>query len=326
MTTELALLTRRLPVFGAAGTTAPTAGQVARPVDVVEADLPLANLERAFRSADLACVAVHSRSADQIGLVTRLRFHGALSGRLGFGRALLARGTTADLTDWNPLVVDPDDGVLEVSSAAMARPEDHRYDPVLVRAEMWQAATAADLVVSLSTQLAMRTLHDPLTALGHRPLLLQQLRDRCAALRGSPHRVAVVQVDVVGFGALDAALGHHGGDAILAAVASHVRRAVPASWDVGRTGADEFTAVGTVLGPVSDADAAAAVEPTRSALVGELPLPPLGVPGDRPVVLRAGAVFSMAGGGNGDKLFRAVAAQVRRLRELQPSRRTIATS
>lgn len=314
MTTDLALLTRGLPQLAVPGMGAPTVGQVARPVDVVEADLPLANLERAFRSPDLACVAVHRRDDDAIGLVTRLQFHAALAGRLGFGRALLARKTVADLTDWHPLVVDAGDRVLEVAAAAMARPEAHRYDAVLVRADIWKAATTSELVVSLSTQLAVRTMHDPLTSLGHRPLLLNQLRERCAQLRGSAHRVAVVQVNVAGFGALNAALGHHGGDAILMGVAGHVRRSVPPTWDVGRTGADEFTAVGTVGGPTSDGEAARQVEGVYAALVGPVPLAHLGLPADQPVMLRAGAVYSRAGGGSGDALFRAVEAQMRHLR------------
>lgn len=326
MTTDLALLTRGLPQLAAPGMRAPTAGQVARPVDVVEADLPLANLERAFRSPDLACVAVHRRADDEIGLVTRLQFHAALAGRLGFGRALLARKTAADLTDWHPLVVDADDRVIEVAAAAMARPEEHRYDAVLVRADIWKAATTSELVMSLSTQLAVRTMHDPLTSLGHRPLLLQQLRDRCAMQRGTGHRVAVVQVNIAGFGALNAALGHHGGDAILMSVAAHARRSVPATWDVGRTGADEFTAVGTIVGPTTDDDAARQVESVYRALLGPVPLPHLGLPADRPVTLRAGAVYSRPGGGSGDALFRAVEAQVRHLRQVRPDRRAVTAS
>lgn len=315
VTVDLVLLTQRLPRVTAAGTTmATTVGHVARPVDVVDATLPLAGLERAFRSPDLGCVAVRGLGEADVGLVTRRRFLDCLSGRLGFGRALLARGLTADITDWSPLVVDPDAGVVEVALAAMERPEDRRYDAVLVRSAAWQAASASDLVVSLSTLLAVRTLHDPLTTLANRPFLLHQLRDRCARMQDTPHRVAVVQVDVVGFSAVNTELGHVAGDRVLTALATHVRRNVPPSWDVGRTGADELTAVGTVLGPVSDDDAASAVGVTRTALATTLPHTALA--DDRLVRLRVGAVFSRPGGGKPDRLFHAVQEQVRRLRRM----------
>jgi diguanylate cyclase (GGDEF)-like protein len=315
VTVDLALLTQRLPRVTAAGTTMATAVEhVARPVDVVDATLPLAGLERAFRSPDLSCVAVRGLGDGEIGLVTRRRFLDCLSGRLGFGRALLARGLTADITDWSPLIVDPDAGVLEVALAAMERPEDRRYDAVLVRSPAWQAASASDLVVSLSTLLAVRTLHDPLTTLANRPFLLHQLRDRCARMKGTPHRVAVIQVDVIGFSGLNATLGHFAGDAVLTTLAAHVRRNVPPGWDVGRTGADEVTAVGTVLGPVPDDDAAFAVGVTRTALATALPH--VALAGHSPVQLRAGAVFSTPGGGKPDRLFHAVQEQVRRLRRM----------
>lgn len=315
ISSDVALLAHRLPRVTAAGTTLATAvGHASRPVDVVDDDLPLADLERAFRSPNLACVAVRETSGSGVGLITRRRYTAALSGRLGFGRALLSRGVTYDLADWRPLVVEPAASIVDVALAAMGRPDDTRDDVVLVRSSEWQIITPADLVAALTTLLAARSLHDPVTSLANRTYLVHQLRERCARSRGTEHRVAVVQADVRGLAAVNAELGYEAGDRALAAVAAHVRRLLPTGWDVGRTGADELTVVGTVLGPVGDGDAAAALEVVRARLAGPVPTPGLALPDDVYVALRVGAVFSKPGGGNPDRLLGAVEAQVRALR------------
>lgn len=312
---DIALLAHRLPRVTAAGTTLATAvGHTSRPVDVVDDDLPLPELERAFRSPNLACVAVRETAGTGVGLITRRRYAAALSGRLGFGRALLSRGAAADLADWRPLVVDAGASIVDVALAAMDRAEETRDDVVLVRAADWQVVTPADLVLALTTLLAARSLHDPVTSLANRSYLVHQLRERSARSRGTAHRVAVVQANVSGLAALNAELGYEAGDAALAAAAAHVRRAIPAGWDVGRTGADELTAVGTLPGPVDDGPAASAVEVTRARVAGAVPVPGLVLPEGVGVTLRAGAVFSRPGGGNADRLLAAVEAQMRSLR------------
>lgn len=316
MNSDLALLAPRLPRVTAAGTTlATTVGHASRPVDVVDADLPMARLERAFRSRDLTCVAVRpTATGDRTGLISRRRYEGALSGRLGFGRALLARGVAADLADWRALVVDATTSIVDVALAAVGRPEATRDDAVLVRSTEWHAVTPADLVLALTTLLASRSLHDPVTSLANRAYLVHQLRDRSTRCRGTVHRVAVVQAEVSGLGAVNAELGYDAGDRALAVVAAHVLRAVPVGWEVGRTGADELTAVGTLPGPLDDSTAAAAVEVVRAGLTGSVPVPGLSLPGGLPLTLRAGAVYSRPGGGSPDKLLAAVEGQVRALR------------
>jgi len=317
---DVTLLAHRLPRVTAAGSTlATTVGPVSRPVDVVDGDLPMANLERAFRSPDLACVAVRpTGSGEAVGLITRRRYEGALSGRLGFGRALLARGVAADLAEWRALVVDPSASIVDVALVATDRPEETRDDPVLVRSAEWRTVTPSDLVLALTTLLAARSLHDPVTSLANRTFLVHQLRERCQRARGTAHRVAIVQTNVAGLAAVNAELGYEAGDRALVAVAGHALRSVPSGWDVGRTGADELTAVGTIPGPLSDDDAAAVLEATRARLNGPVHLPGLrtGVPAldHAGVTLRAGAVFSRPGGGSPDRLLSAVEAQVRSLR------------
>jgi diguanylate cyclase (GGDEF)-like protein len=317
---DVALLAHRLPRVTAGGTTlVTTVGHASRPVDVVDGDLPMASLERAFRSPDLTCVAVRPAGAGgMVGLISRRRYEAALSGRLGFGRALLSRGVAADLADWRALVVDPSASIVDVALAATDRPEETRDDAVLVRSAEWHAVTPSDLVLALTSLVAARSLHDPVTALANRTFLVHQLRDRCQRTRGTAHRVAVVRADVVGLAAVNAELGHEAGDRLLATVAAHALRNVPPGWDVGRTGADELTAIGTIPGPLGDDDAAAVLETTRVRLSGPVPVaavhPDASATGGPVVTLRAGAVYSRPGGGSPDRLLAAVEAQLRALR------------
>ncbi len=312
--TDLALLTQRLPRVTAAGSTMATVvGHLAVPVEVLEHDAPIARLERAFRSPHLARVAI--RRGDEIGLLTRTRFHAALAGRLGFGRALLARRTVAQIADWRPLVAHPEASVLRVALAAMDREPERRFDDVLVSAADWRVASATELVLSLSTLLAVGSLNDGLTALANRAYLLHQLRERCAATAGTPHRVALVAIDVAGFRRINAELGHGAADGVLVAAAASLMRALPAGWDLGRTGDDEFTAVGSIPGPVDDERASAFLESVRRAIG-----PDVAGPGGAQIPLRRGVVCSAPGGGHPEALFHAVHERLDRLRHVPTAR------
>ena len=316
MSIDLALLSHQLPRVTAGGSSAATTvDELSRPVDVVEADLPVRRLERVFGSRHMTCVAVRDADDDdRIGLVTRRRFRAEMSGSLGYGHALLARKTTNDVTDWSPLVVDPERSVLELALTAMDRKEDRRYDEILVRAATWRVATTSDLVRSLTSLVAVRTLHDPLTTLPNRSFLLHQLHERCSRSRATTARVGLVQLDLASFGTLNAEHGHATGDALLERTAAALRRALPTGCDVGRTGDDEFTVIATVPGPCDDAEAAAALDSLRSALVAavEVPTPWPGTAG-RALQARArsAAVYSAPGGGDPERLFRVVHALAR---------------
>ena len=82
---------------------------------------------------------------------------------------------------------------------------------------------------------------DPLTGLPNRGAFVAALTH--AAGQGQP--LAVVLIDVDGFAALNAALGHHAADELLVETAARVRATVaaPAEHDVARTGGDELAVV-----------------------------------------------------------------------------------
>ena len=304
-------LTRLLPRMTAAGSSATTTvAELAQPVDVVDADLPVRRLEAAFRSPHLACVAVQDHRDGRVGLVTRRRFLAEMIGRLGFGRALMARSTTRELTDWAPLVADARSPVLEVALAAMSRPADRRYDEVLVSSAAWGVVSASDFVRALAQRVAVSALHDPLTALPARALLLHRLRDLCHDARSTHARVGVVQLDVMGFGGLNTERGHIRADALLTALAAGLRRAAPKGFEVGRTGGDEFTVIGSISGDQDDRETEMELDRVRTILVGAADA--IGsLSGTDGLALRSACTASPPGGADPDDLFWTVQARLR---------------
>ncbi|WP_158274507.1 GGDEF domain-containing protein [Cellulomonas sp. WB94] len=222
----------------------PTVRTLAHPVEAVDVTMTVARLEQLFRPADVASVVVLDHDdPGAVGLITRDRFMAVMSGRLGYGRAMLSRKTVAEITDWQPLVVEPDALVSEAAIVAMSRATERRYDDVLVRAHIWAVVPTSDLVRSLSTVLAVRSLHDALTGLANRDLVLRRLRQHCAAVTDTPERVALVLMDVDDLASVNDRHGVETGDLLLAAIATRLTRAAPPLADLGRISGDEFVLV-----------------------------------------------------------------------------------
>jgi diguanylate cyclase (GGDEF)-like protein/PAS domain S-box-containing protein len=87
------------------------------------------------------------------------------------------------------------------------------------------------------THLAM---HDPLTGLANRHLLVDHLRRMVAQTGTRGHAVSVVYLDLDGFKSINDSYGHGVGDEVLATVAQRVRGAVRPTDVVARLGGDEF--------------------------------------------------------------------------------------
>jgi diguanylate cyclase (GGDEF)-like protein len=318
---ELTHLTQRLTqaIGDYRVTAAATVAELAHPVDVVDADLPVSRLEFVFRSPHVVCVAVRDPGDEsRIGLVTRARFTAAMNGRLGFGRAVLARRPTGDVADWQPMVVAPGALVSETALRAMDRHDERRYDDVLVAADVWQVASTADLVRSLSTQLAVRSLHDPLTGLVNRAMFTHALSQRCTNAWGTSARVVLVLLDLRDFGVLNARHGQRAGDVVLAAVAARLRAAAPVGSEVGRTGGDEFAVSATLPAAADDRHAHALAESLRTGLVNALAPAGAGIPADAWPAVRSAAVASTPGGGAAEPLLHEAHARLRALKSSAP--------
>ncbi|HEX2049457.1 MAG TPA: EAL domain-containing protein [Actinomycetota bacterium] len=126
----------------------------------------------------------------------------------------------------------------------------------------------------LEQEIAFQALHDPLTGLANRPLLLEDLASALRRSRRSGQRVALFFVDLDRFKSINDTYGHAAGDLVLSATARRLRDAVRPGDTVARLGGDEFAIV-------CDGIPDEAVAATIAARVGECLSQPVTVAGRR---------------------------------------------
>ena len=126
------------------------------------------------------------------------------------------------------------------------------------------AAAVADILRAASSNIDAAVasqhaaLHDPLTGLANRSLVLENL-DRALARAGRRSLLtAVAFLDIDDFKSINDTLGHRAGDEVLVRIAERLRSAVRPSDTLGRWGGDEFVVVCEDLGQTSDAPGIAA--------------------------------------------------------------------
>ncbi|HEV7720502.1 MAG TPA: EAL domain-containing protein, partial [Iamia sp.] len=98
-----------------------------------------------------------------------------------------------------------------------------------------------------------RALHDPLTGLANRGLLMEQLGQALARARRRPGSVAVLFLDLDRFKVLNDSLGHAVGDDLLVEVARRLERIMRSADTVARLGGDEFVVLAEDVGGVDEA-------------------------------------------------------------------------
>jgi diguanylate cyclase (GGDEF)-like protein len=208
----------------------------------------------------------------------------ARDGRVA-GAALAAQGMTSGAA----VVIGGHDrpfGVLSVHSDARRTfgPEDLAFLQSLAN-----AAAGAVERRRAEGEIRWQALHDPLTRLPNRTLLLDRLAQELA---GSARRgpVSVLFVDLDHFKDVNDRWGHHAGDELLVAVAQRLRSCLRPQDTLSRFAGDEFV----VVCPDADATDAAAV---ADRLTGALALP-LQVAGND---LRIGASIGIVVGARGDE-------------------------
>ena len=101
--------------------------------------------------------------------------------------------------------------------------------------------------------LSHRALHDPLTGLPNRVLLLDRLEAALARLRRHPTFLAVLYLDLDRFKTVNDNLGHEVGDRLLHVVARRLQDTLRPSDSVARLGGDEFAAILPDLGDAHEA-------------------------------------------------------------------------
>lgn len=269
--TDVQQLLRDLRSGAVPGST--SVAELAQPLPVVDAAVPVHEVEPFFRDG-VTCLGVVAPDApDRLGLLTRPHFTAAMSGRLGYGRAVMTRRPVREVAHWEPLVLAPATSVVEGALLAMNRPDEHRFDEVVVRSDVWTVTDMAALLRSLAASLADQGVRDAVTGLANRHSLLHTLRAWTQSIAGSQRRVVVLLVDVVGFGPLNAKHGIAAADAVLREVGRRVSLAAPEGCAVGRAGDDEIVVLG-VLPATADERVPEHVEALRRRVVQALAGPP----------------------------------------------------
>ncbi|QGQ18326.1 diguanylate cyclase [Cellulomonas sp. JZ18] len=262
-------------------------GEVAAPVQVVSALDVMSDVEILFRAPQRTCVVVHDRESGRVGLLTRHRYTEVMTGRLGYGRAVMTRREVGHAADWEPLVLDPSTSVVDAARAAMARDASVRHDDVLVPGSSWSAASTADLVQALTGALTDRAARDPLTGVLSRTHLLATVaRWAEDAVAGTRRRLLLVGLDVDGMTDLNASAGFAAGDDALRTLAARLLGAVPEGGVVGRLDGDAFGVL-VLLPAVYDDRAAELATTLRDRLAGAC--------AGGPVRVRATTSTSLAG-------------------------------
>jgi diguanylate cyclase (GGDEF)-like protein len=104
-------------------------------------------------------------------------------------------------------------------------------------------AAQASIAISnarLVDQIRFQALHDPLTGLPNRGLILDRTEQMLARARRTNAATAALFIDLDGFKGVNDTLGHAAGDQLLCVVTARLAAAMRESDSVGRLGGDEF--------------------------------------------------------------------------------------
>jgi diguanylate cyclase (GGDEF)-like protein len=150
------------------------------------------------------------------------------------------------------LVLSGEAGEDAAREAMEAGADDVLHKP-LDPADLERKLIAAERVTTLHRRLHADARHDPLTGIGNRLRLAEDLEAVCGRVERYGHAYCVAIVDVDRFKAYNDAHGHRSGDEVLRGVASALRDTVRTGDTVYRYGGEEFV----VLLPEQTLDGAA---------------------------------------------------------------------
>lgn len=152
----------------------------------------------------------------------------------------------------------------------------------------------ASLARSGAAQLRHQALHDPLTGLANRGLVVDRATQMLARARRAGGEVHALFVDLDDFKAVNDTLGHTAGDELLQVVSRRIESVLRGGETVGRLGGDEFVVL--VESPASDGGPVAVARRVIAALAEPVDV------GGGPAPVRCSIGIAAAGGHGADEL------------------------
>ncbi|MFB0840333.1 putative bifunctional diguanylate cyclase/phosphodiesterase [Arthrobacter sp. E44] len=218
----------------------PVLGDLGFEAIVVPGDTSLAEIEVLFR-ADRGLRGVVIDVGGHHSLLTRDQLDHRMTGRLGYGRALNARVSVEALVPHRTFRLPPSMNLQTAAAAVLGRPEESRYQDMLVTAAAPRIVPVSEVFEGLSDVFRHAALHDPLTGLANRRGL-EESGPALLAGEGSS-RAAILYIDLDDFKVINDTFGHRSGDAVLTAFTARLQACTRPADTVARLGGDEFAVI-----------------------------------------------------------------------------------
>jgi diguanylate cyclase (GGDEF)-like protein len=144
---------------------------------------------------------------------------------------------------------DDDVRTVELIGGAISAAYGHAVDLTTKQRLLDELEATVAALRDSEAKLSQQALHDPLTRLPNRTLLLDRLRVALAE-RGDP-QIAVLFVDLDGFKVVNDTLGHQSGDALLVEAAERIKGVLRVGDTAARLGGDEFAIICKAPSPLA---------------------------------------------------------------------------
>lgn len=144
---------------------------------------------------------------------------------------------------------DDDVRTVELIGGAISAAYGHAVDLTVKQRLLDELEVTVAALRDSEAKLSHQALHDPLTGLPNRTLLLDRLQVILGE-RGDP-RIAVLFVDLDGFKAVNDSLGHDAGDTVLVETAERIKGVLRVGDTAARLGGDEFAIICKAPSPLA---------------------------------------------------------------------------